>query len=67
MAKTSSRKQQRDADNTGAKPSHWAQKTSPVSDDRLEVGDSDDHEEDRIKLVADGEKGRVVVLVYCIL
>ena len=67
MAQTSSRKRQRDADDTGDKPSHWAEKTSPVSDNCLDVGDSDEHEEDKIKLIADGGKGRVLVSVYCIL
>lgn len=33
----------------------------------MEIEDSDKHKTNKIKLVADGGKRRVVVLVYCIL
>ena len=67
MAGILSCKRQRHANNTRAKLSYWAQKISPVVDHCLEIRDLDEHDEYKIKFVADGGKGPVVVLVYYIL
>lgn len=40
---------------------------SPVLDNCLEVADLDEHEEYKIKLIADSGKERVIILVYCII
>lgn len=67
MAKTSSYKQQCNADNTEARLSYWAWKILLVSGYYLNVGDSDKHEKDKIKLVANDKKKLVIISVYCIL
>lgn len=67
MAETASYERQHNIDDTRARPSYWAWKRSSGLDNWSEVWNLDEHEDDKIKLIADNRKRYVVVLVYYIL
>lgn len=64
MAKILSRKQQCNANNTEARPSYWAQKILLVLDNYLEIGNLNEYKKNKIKLIVDGKKKHIVILVY---